>query len=284
VTYHMGIRSLLRFANFTDLKEGMKNPQKGIRVIKRSVVGGQTTSITDSSEYTEHQIENIVELLDADRGKVEDLLEKARTGRVNRRIEECETQVENKPFSLGGMTLGGETAYLLTRLLEPDTVLEIGVANGISTLYILEALNESETTADVRAIDKPQFESYIREKRGARGLSGVGGIIPDEKEAGWVAPINHRSRHGYQYYVGDFTEVLPKVVDLMPPVDLAIYDASKDSEEMQMAYETLIQSLSSQGVLVSDDIEVNDTFSQVTEQNDGKAVEFGGIGVFKNGL
>jgi predicted O-methyltransferase YrrM len=280
----MGIQSLLRFANFTDLKDGIKNPQKGIRVIKQSVVGGQTTSITDPSEYTERQIKNISELVDADGEKVEDLLENARTGRINRRIENCETQIEDKPFSLGGMMLGGETAYLLTRLLEPDTILEIGVANGISTLYILEALNKLETTADVRAIDKPQFESHIRKKRGARGLSGVGGIIPDEKETGWVASINHRSRHGYQYYVGDFTQVLPKIVDSMPPVDLAIYDASKDSDEMQMAYEILIQSLSSQGVLVSDDIEVNDTFSQVTEQNDGKAVEFGGIGVFKNEL
>lgn len=253
-------------------------------MIKQNIVGGHTTSITDNSEYTKYQIENVVELLDADRGNVENLLENARTGRINRRIEKCENKVENKPFSLGGMMLGGETAYLLTRLLEPDTVLEIGVANGISTLYILEALNELETTADVRAIDKPQFESDIREKRGARGLSGVGGIIPDEKEAGWVAPINHRSRHEYQYYVGDFTEVLPKVVDSMPPVDLAIYDASKDVDEMQMAYEILIQSLSSQGVLLSDDIKVNDAFSQVTEQNGGKVVKFGGIGVFKNEL
>jgi len=70
----------------------------------------------------------------------------------------------------------------------------------------------------------------------------------------------------------------------MPPVDLAIYDASKDVDEMQMAYEILIQSLSSQGVLLSDDIKVNDAFSQVTEQNGGKVVKFGGIGVFKNEL
>lgn len=119
----MGIQSLLRFANFTDLKDGIKNPQKGIRVIKQSVVGGQTTSITDPSEYTERQIKNISELVDADGEKVEDLLENARTGRINRRIENCETQIKNKSFSLGGMMLGGETAYLLTRLLEPDTIL-----------------------------------------------------------------------------------------------------------------------------------------------------------------
>jgi hypothetical protein len=98
----MGIQSLLRFANFTDLKDGIKNPQKGIRVIKQSVVGGQTTSITDPSEYTERQIKNISELVDADGEKVEDLLENARTGRINRRIENCETQIENKSFSLGG--------------------------------------------------------------------------------------------------------------------------------------------------------------------------------------
>lgn len=282
INYCMGLSSLVRFTNISDLKDGLQNPRKATRVVYRNIIGRQTTSVSDPTEYDEIQAEVMEDLFDLDEYShtIDDMLMKARTGYINNRIQECESYLENKPYSIGGMRLGGETAYLLTRLIEPETILEIGVANGVSTTYILGALDEIESTADIRAIDKPQFEADIRSKRGSRGLSGVGGVIPDEKEAGWVAPRDKRLKHGYQYYGGDFTTILPEIVDSLPPIDLAIYDASKDSTEMRIAYETLIQSLSTDGILLSDDIEVNDVFFDVTEQYSGNTITFGGIGIF----
>ena len=224
----------------------------------------------------------MVELCDADQKLAEMLLEDLRSGPITDRIQECNTQLEDKPFSLGRMNLGGELAYFLVQLTEPETSLEVGVANGVSTTYVLGALEDLDHDADLRAIDKPLFESDIREKRGNRGLVGVGGIIPEEREAVWVAPKHQRVKNGHQYYVGDFVEVLPSTVESMDPLDLAIYDASKDSEDMRMAYETLINSLSTGGVLVSDDISVNSVFEDVTRRYDGETVTFGGCGIYRS--
>lgn len=277
----MRLSSLLRFANISDIKQAFANPQKAARVAYRSLAGKKTTKVSKLSDLDDIREDILNELLNADRDEVERLINGVREGQIHQRIQKCENRMESKPYSLGGMKLGGETTYLLTRLMNPNTVLEVGVANGVSTAYMLGALEELDSTADIRAIDKPQFESEIRSKRGKRGLSGVGGIIPDEQEAGWVAPKDQRSKHGYQYYVGDFTQILPEVVNSMPPIDLAIYDASKDSEEMKMAYDSLIESLSPNGVLVSDDIEVNDVFTQMRKRHNGTAYEFGGVGIFQ---
>lgn len=277
----MGLSSLLRFTNATDIKQGIRNPNKAARLVYRHLRGKQSTSITDPSVFTEEQITVIEELFDSERHHVEQLLEELRTSPHYEHIQACHKEVASQPFSLGGMNLGGEISYLVVRLLEPDTILEIGVANGVSTAYVLGALDDNDHEADIRAIDRPRFVSDIQKQRGKRGLQGVGGIIPNEKEAGWVAPREQRSEHGYQYYVGNFLEILPSVVDSMAPLDVAIYDASKDAEEMEMAYETLIQSLAPGGVLLSDDIGVNNMFEQVTSRYDGETVMFSGYGIFR---
>lgn len=277
---NMGFGSLLRFANSSDLKRGLANSKKAIRVVYRNSIGKQTTNVSKLSEFDDIREDILAEVLDTDKKKVRELVDDVRTSEIYERIQECEKRIEHKPYSLGGMQLGGETAYLLTRLIKPKSILEVGVANGVSTAYVLGALGELKSTADIRAIDKPQFESQIRSQRGKRGLSGVGGIIPNKQEAGWVAPKDQRSKHGHQYYVGDFTKILPKVTNSMPPIDLAIYDASKDSKEMKMAYDTLIQSLSPNGILISDDIGVNNSFTKVADSHNGSAYEFGGIGIF----
>ncbi len=275
------MKSLLRFANISDLKKAIRNPKKALRVIEQSIKKGQTTAVSDPSEYDTPREDALEEVFDINPQSTQNLIQDVREGSAKKRIQECQSEIDNKPFSLGGAHLGGETAYILASSLQPSAILEIGVANGVSTMYILEAAENSKINPDIRAIDRPLFESDIINKRGKRGLQGVGGVIPDEKEAAWVAPKKQRLQFGYQYYVGDFNHILPGVVGSMEKLDLVVYDASKDYSEMTMAYDTIIESLASGGALISDDISVNNAFEEVTTKREGQSAAFGGIGVFR---
>ena len=232
VSRRVGLRDLQRFLNVTDAKRALSNPRKALQVLRRSVTDASTTSVTNPKQIDEERIVALQQLFDVEENVLQNLLTELREGEVQRRLTECQSLMDDYPFDLGGAHAAGETLYLLVRLLNPDSICELGVANGVSTLYILEAADHESFSPDVRAIDTPLFERDVREQRGKRGLSGVGGIIPDTREAGGVAPKALRARHGYQYYVGDFTETLSGVLDDMNGIELAFYDASKDGTEM----------------------------------------------------
>jgi len=279
----MSLNSLLKFANITDVKRAIKDPKKAFRVAYRQALGRKSTTIDNSESLDAERIKALSHLFDVHPDTVEKHLSELRRSDLQNRLEECMRVMEDYPFGLGGMHVGGETVYIVAALLKPRAICEIGVANGVSTLYLLGAADYGNFDPDIRAIDKPQFESMIREQRGKRGLHGTGGIIPDTREAGWVAPKRQRAEYGYQYYVGDFTEILPDVMEEIEHLDLVLYDASKDRVEMEMAYEESISILEPGGVLISDDITVNNAFQTVTSQYDGTSFIFGGTGLFRKG-
>lgn len=278
----MGISSLLRFANWSDMQKAISDPRRAIRVIKRSIFKNESTHVEDSTVLDPQRKEAFELLFESESYHVDELLEELRTSEIQERILECKKQFNEWTFEPGGMNAGGETAYLAARLLEPESILEVGVANGISTAYILGAVTHSDIECDIRAIDKPLFAQDVREKRGKRGLKNVGGIIPDSHEAAWIAPKSQRKRHGYQYYVGNFTNILPSVTSDIGNIDLAIYDASKDEQDMRMAYETIADSLSPGAILISDDINASDAFENTFQEKNGRVIKFAGCGIFRS--
>lgn len=279
----MPLRSLSKFADSYYIKEGLKNPRKAVRTLRGQILTKKTTG-GDPTAYDDKREAALASLCDVKTEQIESWIEEVRTGWVNERLSECESVMEQQPYRIGGMRLGGETAYAVTRLLEPESVCEVGVANGVSTLYVLGALRDSAALdADVVGLDRPHFESEYRERRNKRALHDATGIIPDDREAGWFCPIELKRQFGYQYYAADIA-VLPEVVETIDSLDLALYDASKEADDMQRAYETLIDALEPGGVLVSDDVAVNDVFDRVTDHSPGKAKTVGGIGIYRHGI
>lgn len=276
------LRHLWRFVNLQDLRRALRNPQKALRVLKSIV--HQRSSRSEHLDEVASQDDRrdlLVESFDIDEQIIDEYLDTLAGGPVPKRIRDAEAFFEEKSYGIGGMRFNGETLYLLTRLLEPDTVLEIGVANGMSTAYLLAGLEDagSDGKADVYAIDRPLFESAVRERRGAAGLTG--GIVPDEKEAGWIASRELRTKYGHQYYVGDFIEILGDILADLGSVDLVVYDASKDAKEMQWAYERCIDALNPGGMLLSDDVLVNDAFDAVTGTVPGTAEIIHNSGLYR---
>lgn len=276
------LEGLRRFLNLHDFRKALANPGKAVRVIKALATKSRTArERLDVAESEAVRYEVLEELFGADRHEIDSYLSTLKESRIDDRIEEAETEFAEKPYNVGGMRFNGKTLYLVTRLLNPKTVLEIGVANGMSTAYLLGALEhmDSSSRPNVYAIDRPLFASVIRNRRGEVGLTS--GIVPDDREAGWIAPRSLREKFGHQFYVGDFTWILDDILQDIPAPDLVVYDASKDSEEMRMAYDRCIDSLAPGGVLVSDDVLVNDAFQNATTGIPGDSAVVHNSGIYR---
>ena len=135
-------------------------------------------------------------------------------------------------------------AYLVTRLLRPTLVIETGVANGVTSAFILQALAENGH-GSLHSIDLPPL---------GRGVDHqVGTLIPDRLRGRW------------QLHVGSSRTELPKVVD-GKTVDVFLHDSAHTYRTMRWEFATVWPYLRSGGVLLSDDVQNNKAFDQMRTQ------------------
>lgn len=276
----MGFRELLKFANTSDIKRGLNEPGRAKRAVLRAVSdSGQDSSVPDWDEAEDELVEFLGELLETEEDEISRILRDLETDPLVAGLEEDLTFFDNKSYNSGGTRWNGRIAYVVSRIIQPTTILEIGVANGVSTVYLLAALEEGEHESRVHAMDRPSFERDVKERPGSRALNGRGGVIPTEKEVCWLAPIGTRENHNHQLHIGDFTETLPSILEVLGGLDLMLYDASKDATEMEYAYETGIESLNEGGVLLSDDVNGNDAFERTVtgRRGDWRIIRNSGI-------
>ncbi|SDM91954.1 Predicted O-methyltransferase YrrM [Halogranum gelatinilyticum] len=276
------LRNLLQFLNPSDARRALENPSKALRVVKNSLNATPNKEQLDSQRAASERRRELARLFNCEESKIDSYYSEIMRSPIPNRLAEVENEFANKSYSPGGMDFNGETAYIISRLLDPSTVLEVGVANGMSTFYLLTALDQTSVdNSVVYGIDRPQFENQIRERRGKIALKNAGGYIPDEKEVGWIAPKSLRMRHNYQIQIGDFTKILEPVLEEIDGLDFGIYDASKDPSEMRYAYNKIIDSLVPGGVLLSDDILHTDVFQEVSATREGKYATFYNCGIFR---
>jgi predicted O-methyltransferase YrrM len=130
--------------------------------------------------------------------------------------------------------------YAAVRAARPRIVVETGVANGVSSAYLLLALeaNSSGTLYSIGLDDKE--------------------FLPEGKSLGWVVPKELRSR--WKLLVGDSREMLPKLLDTISPIDLFIHDSLHTYDHMLWEYRTAYPALREGGLLFSDDALWNSAF------------------------
>lgn len=269
------------FANPADIRRALRDPKKAARVMKSITL--QTSSSAERVVNPEEGIRSAIqELVQSHDRSLEELFHDA-TGFEEEFIKPKTAVFSDLPYNPGGMSMGGKALYVITRLTKPETLLEIGVANGMSTAYILGALDDegvSPESISIHAIDRPQFEYQIRERRGRFGVEKRGGLIPNDKEVGWLASNHLKQKYNYQLHIGDFTEILGDIVKIEDDFDLILYDASKDANEMEFAYETVVNNIGEEGVFISDDILVNDTFENTMEKQKGQFRIINNTGIY----
>lgn len=131
--------------------------------------------------------------------------------------------------------------YLACRALQPETVVETGVAYGVTTAFVLAALAANQRGV-LHSIDLPPL--------GKDGDRFVGCLVPPELRDRWVL---HR---------GATRRLLPRVLVNLPAVDMFIHDSLHTYKNMRMEFGLVSGRLAPKAVVISDDIQGNAAFAE----------------------
>ncbi|MGA8665154.1 MAG: class I SAM-dependent methyltransferase [Thermoplasmata archaeon] len=108
--------------------------------------------------------------------------------------------------------------YALVRLLRPDHVVEVGVSSGVSSAYLLRAM-ERIGHGTLHSVDLPKTERPGRDASARRYPSWA---LPPGRSSGWAVPFPLRKR--WDLRLGDKREVVPLLARELPAVGLFVYD------------------------------------------------------------
>jgi predicted O-methyltransferase YrrM len=132
--------------------------------------------------------------------------------------------------------------YIAIRAFQPERVVETGVANGVSSAYILLALQKNgRGTLYSVGLDDPQY-------------------LPVGKPLGWIVPESLRSR--WNLLIGDSRGLLPSLLSRLGTTDVFIHDSLHTYDHMLWEYRTAFPFLRPGGLLFSDDAEWNPAFPE----------------------
>jgi predicted O-methyltransferase YrrM len=134
---------------------------------------------------------------------------------------------------------GGKNLFLLLctyiRVVKPKVVVETGVANGVSTNGIMNAIKLNQNDCILHSFD----------------------ILPQAKEA-------YKGDGLWEFHLlrKPYKKNLLKTVDNFGEVDLWLHDSNHSYLWQNMEYELALSKLGNRGILISDDIDASLAWSQ----------------------
>jgi hypothetical protein len=168
-------------------------------------------------------------------------------------------QTTHRPVSqyLGGIATGGpnDVLYLAVRALKPKVIVETGVAAGFSSAYILSALADNGS-GELYSIDAGNADPLgLASETGHRDLSYSTSLGP----IGFAIPERLRGR--WKLTVGLSSKVLPLLLKTVGSVDIFWHDSEHSYSNMMFEFRAVWPHVPVDGVVFSDDIVQNRSFS-----------------------
>src|SRR5215213_10666957 len=136
--------------------------------------------------------------------------------------------------------------YLLCRLISPSVVLETGVAYGVSSAFILRALEENGGGM-LHSVDLPPLRT--------------------EYERFWGVAVPDALRGRWRLHRGSSARILPPLLEETRTVDLFVHDSLHTHRNMSREFDTVWPRLRSGGVILADDVERNRAFGELRQKN-----------------
>lgn len=168
--------------------------------------------------------------------------------------------------------------YTLIRKLEPSTLVETGVYNGVSTCTMLAALQENghgrlhsidysktlsrQVHEDGLSLDQTTARQFTRERPSCAEPDGH--ILVPGREPGWLIPDRFRDR--WTYTAGRSRETLPQVIDRLDAVDFFVHDSEHSTACMLFEFELVWPLVSPGGLMISSHVDWNDAFETFAEE------------------
>jgi predicted O-methyltransferase YrrM len=178
-------------------------------------------------------------------GHVADVLEEPALGEVEERTRRLLEEIRGEdPFSprWAADSVFARCCYLMCRLLEPDVVVETGVAYGVSSAFILRALEENGRGV-LQSVDLPPLRR--------------------EYERFWGVAVDGGLRNRWRLHRGASGRVLPRLLKEMGVVDLFVHDSLHTYRNMRREFELVWPRLRTGGALVADDVERSRAFGEL---------------------
>jgi hypothetical protein len=148
---------------------------------------------------------------------------------------------------LAGRPLGGfarpADLYVVCRSIRPSVVLETGVASGLSSAYILQALADN-SFGRLYSIDLPDADTEEL-------LGVVLTRLPEGRKSGWVVPEGLRAR--WDLRIGRSMDLLPPLLDEVGAVQVFLHDSEHSFENMTFEFDHVWPKLGKGGFVLSDD-------------------------------
>ncbi len=158
------------------------------------------------------------------------------------RMEFLEYPSKNKPYPIDYSILGdsGPFLYQLCKEIKPDIVIETGVAYGVSSSYILQALNDN---------NKGKLISIDSIFRPWQSKEMIGSAIPTSLKSRW------------ELCLGSSDKLLNEIFQQYPKIDLFLHDSLHTYQNMMFEFKKSWSRINPGGYLLSDDILGNNAFN-----------------------
>jgi|SRR5580658_4866995 hypothetical protein len=136
--------------------------------------------------------------------------------------------------------------YALVRLLRPAHTVEVGVSSGVSSAYLLKALDRVGA-GTLHSVDLPKTEKPRPDGVRSRNPSWA---IPPGRSSGWAVPFPLRKR--WDLRLGDKREVVPLLADELPRVGLFVYDVPHNEADAAREFAALDRRMAKSAVVIAD--------------------------------
>ena len=167
--------------------------------------------------------------------------------------------------------------YWLVRNLNPKTIVQTGVCNGLSSAFMMLGLVKNGAQGSLHVIDLPPvFDSQDPAWTVKGKVYGV--VIPQGRSSGWMVPDAYRDR--FEVWNGDAKELLPKMVDRVDSIDLFYHDSDHTYNHMMFEFGEAKRKLNPGGLIVGDDISWNASVWDFADRFGAPSYNFkGAVGV-----
>ena len=164
--------------------------------------------------------------------------------------------------------------HAIARLLRPEHVVEVGVSSGVSSAYLLAALRRNGR-GTLHSVDLPKAPA-----RSGNG-HGCSWSIPLGESSGWAVPP--RLRGAWDLRLGDKADVIPRIADELPRVDLVVYDVPHNEADLVREFATLDPRMPRGAVAIVDHGPTGELCSALrrwARQRGGSAARRDGLGLY----